>query len=749
MSNADGLRPQDSLVSSGPEHDEEERAADARLPLLRGLECPVTIPGTTAGEDAVAADLFDAGEDEHDSLFGGADDADMESLFGADACDKEPSATTPSWPTQQQNQSPLALFPSCPLDLPFPLLLPDMSERAVDVSTLFPGDMNEQQQQQQQQNTAAEQQEEQVQQEEQEQQDFGLDMDLSLPDPDFDAMLSLDFQFDFEMDFAPATALEAQGNQTTLSFPELDTPDLCLDTFDCTSPLTTMATTTTIALAPVDAAAGDYGQYNSLSPLLQLQAPPAQGIDTLFHTTGLGTPDDQEGHGRSAHNGSGSHDNTSNGDNSDDDVVILSSRQLTPGFVLTPPALPALPPLPAQEPPAASIPHYLELRPRCPQGPPPARIDLSHNVQELLPHVQLHSKLSLRGIQELLGLDTDAGRYLITTCQRHLADPVHTVTTSGSSDPIALRVLKITLIMSSLALLVDGNVGQHWFGPDSPLEPKSMHVWPDDSTTLTLLFIQLLYRLTRNNNARDRHRKRSAAAAASKAVSSRSTSVTGKRGQLSHVSSPTPPPQPDLLTPAASPTFSNTKVAQPRKRRRKSKESASSAMIPSLPLPTPGPPRPLFTYSSPRVIRDNLLLGTDPGSNGALLGSKAGSGCVELAEPCATFPPPSITVADTCPARPPPFDAVLRYRINLVDRVSQERTIPQIVLFHSGAVRDEGYSYIVEMCTQRGQIVDSVSIVTMLGLERVNSNNSWDRVVGRTYDQLLMDGEVRVLVCIQ
>lgn len=623
MSDAKNLRPQDSLVSSGPKHDKAEQAADERLPLSSGLKCPVTDPGTTAGEDAAEADIIDAGEDEHDSLFGGGDDADMESLFGADACDKKPSAaTTPACPTPQQNQSPLALPPSCPLDLSFPLLLPDMSERAVDVSTILPGDLNEQQQQQQQQhNTAPEQQEP---QEEHQQQDFGLNMDLSLPDPDFDAMLSLDFLLDFEMDIAPTTALEAQGNQPALSFPELDTPDLFLDTFGCTSPLTTMATTTTTALAPVDAAAGDYEQLNPLFPLLQLQAPPAQGIDTLFHTTGLGTPDDQEGHGRSAHDGggshcNGSHENTSNGDNSDDDVVIVSSRQIAPGLVHSTPALPALPPLPAQGPPAASIPHYLELRPRCPQGPPPARIDLSHNAQELLPHVQLRkstltsilmmvlsltildSKLSLRGIQELLGLDADAGRYLVATCQRHLADPVHTVTTSGSSDPIALRGLKITLIMSSLALLVDGNVGQHWFGPDSPLEPKSMHVWPEDSTTLTLLFIQLLYRLTRNNNARDRHRKRSAAAAMAKAASSRSTSVTGKRGQSSNVSSPTPPPQPDLLTPAASPTFSNTKADQPQKRRRKTKEAAPSAIIPPLTLPAPGPPRPLFTYSSPRV----------------------------------------------------------------------------------------------------------------------------------------------------
>lgn len=58
---------------------------------------------------------------------------------------------------------------------------------------------------------------------------------------------------------------------------------------------------------------------------------------------------------------------------------------------------------------------------------------------------------------------------------------------SGSSDPAALRILKVTLILSSLALLKDGDgragMGPCWFGRDSPLEPKSMHAWPDDSTT--------------------------------------------------------------------------------------------------------------------------------------------------------------------------------------------------------------------------------------------------------------------------
>ena len=40
----------------------------------------------------------------------------------------------------------------------------------------------------------------------------------------------------------------------------------------------------------------------------------------------------------------------------------------------------------------ASIPHYLELRPRCPQIPPPKRIDLGlFNVEELLPYVQLRT----------------------------------------------------------------------------------------------------------------------------------------------------------------------------------------------------------------------------------------------------------------------------------------------------------------------------------------------------------------------
>ncbi|CAK7205561.1 hypothetical protein SEUCBS139899_008338 [Sporothrix eucalyptigena] len=626
-------------------------------------------------------DLLDMDFDERDSLFGG--DADMVSLF-AGAEDNE-----------QQNQT-LTLPLPCPLTLrlpPPPLPLPvssvssavrqtTSSESFCDVSTFFPELLNHQQQQQPQ---------------------FSEQQGLAMPDQGLGDILGLHFDLDFDVDFGQAVELEvAHGTQ-----------EQQLRENDQTSP---------------NAAAAYHDEIPSV-----LQAP-APGIDTLFRATGLSTPDDQEGYGRAADNG---HEIT-NDDGDDDDIVILSSRQIQLGFVnVTSSPLPA--PLP-QPPPViqTSIPHYLELRPRCPRGPPPARIDLSHNVEELLPHVQLHSKLSIRGIQDLLGLDADAGRYLVAACQRHLADPAHTVTTSGSADPTALRVLKVTLILSSLALLVEGGVGPRWFGPETPLEPKSMHVWPDDSTTLTLLFIQLLYRLTRNNNARARHRKRTG------------TSSRSPKGKATKSPIPTSPP-PESATPPKSSTPPKEQP-RPQKRKRRQKKAAPAQAAPQQPLPAPLPSRPIFAYCSPRVIRDNLLNNTVNKENTPVDNTDTPTDSVEASEasaPPSKAPSPAAAAADLLPARRPPADAVLHYRVNVVDRTSQQRIVPQIVLAHEGAVRDAGYSYVVNLCAQLDQTVDTVSIVTLLGLERVGSDVGWDRVVGRVHDELLMDGEVRVLVCLQ
>ncbi|ERT01524.1 hypothetical protein HMPREF1624_02775 [Sporothrix schenckii ATCC 58251] len=318
----------------------------------------------------------------------------------------------------------------------------------------------------------------------------------------------------------------------------------------------------------------------------------------------VGTQDDQEGRGLAA--------TDKNDDGDDNEVVFLSSRQVQ-GFVH---------PLPLP----MSIPHYLELRPRCPQGPPPARIDLDNwNVEELLPYVQLHSKLTIRGIQDRLGLDIDAGRYIVATCHEHLANPAHTVHMSGSSDPTALRILKVTLILSSLALLKDDGhghfgVGRRWFGRDSPLEPRSMHVLRDD-----------LLSSSANRDA---------------------------------------------------PLISKSKKASP---------SPSAAPSPVTATPT----------------------------------------------------------IDLRPETRPPANANIRYHINIVDARSQQRVIPQIVLHHEDAIRNAGYSYVMDLCTQSGRTVDAVSIMTLLGLERITNDVNWDLVVSRVHGELLLDGEARVLVCLQ
>ncbi|KIH92989.1 hypothetical protein SPBR_02417 [Sporothrix brasiliensis 5110] len=355
------------------------------------------------------------------------------------------------------------------------------------------------------------------------------------------------------------------------------------------------------------------------------------GIDISTHAVGplAGTQDDQEGRGLAA--------TDKNDDCDDNEVVFLSSRQVQ-GFVH---------PLPLP----MSIPHYLELRPRCPQGPPPARIDLDNwNVEELLPYVQLHSKLTIRGIQDRLGLDVDAGRYIVATCHEHLANPAHTVHMSGSSDPTALRILKVTLILSSLALLKDDGdghfgVGRRWFGRDSPLEPRSMH--------------------------------------------------------------------------------------------------------PSVEPPALDPPHPHPTinleYSSPRVLRDDLL--SSSANRDAPLISKS-----KKASPSPSAAPLPVTATPAIDLRAetrPPANVNIRYHINIVDARSQQRVIPQIVLHHEDDIRNAGYSYVMDLCAQSGRTVDAVSIMTLPGLERITNDVDWDLVVSRVHDELLLDGEARVLVCLQ
>lgn len=121
----------------------------------------------------------------------------------------------------------------------------------------------------------------------------------------------------------------------------------------------------------------------------------------------------------------------------------------------------------------------------------------------------------------------------------------------------------------------------------------------------------------------------------------------------------------------------------------------------------------------------------------------------KASHPALKAPSPAAVAADLCPAKRPPADANIRYRVNIVDGRSQQRAVPQIVLGHEGAIRSAGYSYVTDLCAQLDQTVDTISMVTLLGLEQISSDVGWDRVVGRVHDEMLMDGEVRILVCLR
>ncbi|KJR88730.1 uncharacterized protein SPSK_07111 [Sporothrix schenckii 1099-18] len=685
----DGRRLQHHLALDGPRLEGEQREAAESQSLFDGLGCDSVADASLFFDSGVFGADSDLGFDEQDSLFGG--DADMEGLFGE---------------LDDEN----ARHPGCASPLPFPLALPHPPlplplERSCDVSTLLSEHQN------QHQHKEAKQEGQTTQAPGPGQDGMGKEVEdsLLLPDTGLDDLPVVDFDFnlDFDVDIGLVFELEmarqlekGDGDETGEAGEEaVPFPSGVQES---------LVATTTRPVSPASKTS-DGGWVSSQ------QARP--GIDISTHAVGpiVGTQDDQEGRGLAA--------TDKNDDGDDNEVVFLSSRQVQ-GFVH---------PLPLP----MSIPHYLELRPRCPQGPPPARIDLDNwNVEELLPYVQLHSKLTIRGIQDRLGLDIDAGRYIVATCHEHLANPAHTVHMSGSSDPTALRILKVTLILSSLALLKDDGhghfgVGRRWFGRDSPLEPRSMH---------------LLYRITRNKRSRDRYRRLNPTSPASTPGKERLP-----KSQLSESSalvSPKSPEESELKTLKVRTEKLTMPKPKPRKRKRNTPQPRAESK-PSVEPPTVNPPHPHPTinleYSSPRVLRDDLL--SSSANRDAPLISKS-----KKASPSPSAAPSPVTATPTIDLRPetrPPANANIRYHINIVDARSQQRVIPQIVLHHEDAIRNAGYSYVMDLCTQSGRTVDAVSIMTLLGLERITNDVNWDLVVSRVHGELLLDGEARVLVCLQ
>ncbi len=124
-----------------------------------------------------------------------------------------------------------------------------------------------------------------------------------------------------------------------------------------------------------------------------------------------------------------------------------------------------------------------------------------------------------------------------------------------------------------------------------------------------------------------------------------------------------------------------------------------------------------------------------------------GSATPESRQPSPS--PSAAALVDLRAARCPPADAKIRYLVNVIrSSPGSERVIPQVVLGHDGAMRTAGFAHIVRHCAGLRRHVVALSVVTLLGLERVDSDASWDRAVGRVHGEMLFDGEVRVLVCV-
>lgn len=206
---------------------------------------------------------------------------------------------------------------------------------------------------------------------------------------------------------------------------------------------------------------------------------------------------------------------------------------------------------------------------------------------------------------------------------------------------------------------------------------------------------------------------------------------------------------------------------RPRKRKRKTPQPrrAPKPVEPPIPMAVQGKPRSAFGYSSPsvclpicprniilmltlilQVLREALLATTTSSSAASVSESE------KAVSPTLTAPSPATAFAEQAyhhyyGVRRAPANASICYRVNVIESHSQKRAVPQIVLDHEGDIRAAGYSYLTGMCSQLGRTVESVSIMTILGLERVVSDLDWDRVINRVNeDDLMMDGEVKILV---
>ncbi len=365
------------------------------FPLLFSL----TLPPSFAGMDDVDVEMtglctMPRADDELDSLFGDGDefDAEMASLFGEcdDSVEDKAAAAAVAVVTRPAPFFPFPL-PDAPLQLPLPV--PSCRQESdhrssnntifCDVSTLFPEnhgphDRQGQQQQQQQQHRQK------GHPEGQEEAHvagcllFPLTMSecasLDALSPDFDLSFhpSTTLDIDLEAELALQRELEQELARNGMHM------DMAVD-----DPQETPKTPRDLTPQDDDAAAARDRQPLHLLP------PQQHIVDTsFFDATGPDAHGDQVGHGRIPLPSAARALTTPQDEDSDDDVIVLSVRQVVPGFV-PPPTLPTPMASPAP-PPAVSTPHYLELRPRCPQGPPPPRIDLNgESVEELLPHVQL------------------------------------------------------------------------------------------------------------------------------------------------------------------------------------------------------------------------------------------------------------------------------------------------------------------------------------------------------------------------
>ncbi len=151
------------------------------------------------------------------------------------------------------------------------------------------------------------------------------------------------------------------------------------------------------------------------------------------------------------------------------------------------------------------------IRPRqplatCHSAPlqPPPRIDLKweRKFDDWVPFIQFREYLTAFGCLSILtnmkigaavklvelhkqfNLSEENGKRLVDEAKSRLASRDYSIYYGGQGQaPVALRGLKVSMLLAAVSILKEEGMGEEYFGINSATTPRSKHVWPYDSSS--------------------------------------------------------------------------------------------------------------------------------------------------------------------------------------------------------------------------------------------------------------------------